>query len=59
MPVPQPDGYQGLVSKAMSGISVSFGGGNAEDLTWVSDVEQGWAEREIAMENNCYQRWIR
>ena len=49
------DGYQGLVSKAMSGISVSFGGGGfalPEDLTWVSDVEQGWAEREIAMENN-------
>ena len=49
------DGYQGLVSKAMSGISVSFGGGGfalPEDLTWVSDVEQGWADREIAMENN-------
>ena len=39
----------------MSGISVSFGGGDfalPEDLTWVSDVEQGWADREIAMENN-------
>ena len=49
------DGYQGLVSKAMSGISVSFGGGGfalPEDLSWVSDVEQGWADREIAMENN-------
>ena len=49
------DGYQGLVSQAMSGISVSFGGGGfalPEDLTWVSDVEQGWADREIAMENN-------
>ena len=51
------DGYQGLVSKAMSGISVSFGGGGfalPEDLSWVSDVEQGWAEREIAMENNYW-----
>ena len=51
------DGYQGLVSKAMSGISVSFGGGGfalPEDLTWVSDVEQGWADREIAMENNYW-----
>ncbi|QLB53144.1 hypothetical protein FFV08_11505 [Streptococcus sanguinis] len=49
------DGYQGLVSKAMSGISVSFGGGGfalPEDLSWVSDVEQGWADREIALENN-------
>ncbi|QLB53140.1 hypothetical protein FFV08_11485 [Streptococcus sanguinis] len=49
------DGYQGLVSQAMSGISVSFGGGGfalPEDLSWVSDVEQGWADREIAMENN-------
>ena len=49
------DGYQGLVSQAMSGISVSFGGGGfalPEDLTWVSAVEQGWADREIAMENN-------
>ena len=49
------DGYQGLVSQAMSGISVSFGSGSfalPEDLTWVSDVEQGWADREIAMENN-------
>ena len=51
------DGYQGLVSKAMSGISVSFGGGGfalPEDLSWVSDVEQGWADREIAMENNYW-----
>ena len=49
------DGYQGLVSKAMSGISVSFGGGGfalPEDLSWVSDVDQGWADREIALENN-------
>ena len=49
------DGYQGLVSQAMSGISVSFGGGGfalPEDLSWVSDVEQGWADREIALENN-------
>ena len=49
------DGYQGLVSQAMSGISVSFGGGSfalPEDLTWVSAVEQGWADREIALENN-------
>ena len=49
------DGYQGLVSQAMSGISVSFGGGGfalPEDLSWVSDVAQGWADREIAMENN-------
>ena len=49
------DGYQGLVSQAMSGISVSFGGGGfalPEDLSWVSTVEQGWADREIAMENN-------
>ena len=23
-----------------------------QDLSWVSDVEQGWADREIAMENN-------
>ena len=49
------DTYQLLISKAMSGISVSFGGGNfslPEDLSWVSVVEQGWADREIAMENN-------
>ena len=49
------DTYQLLISKAMSGISVSFGGGSfalPEDLSWVSDVEQGWADREIAMENN-------
>ena len=51
------DGYQGLVSQAMSGISVSFGGGGfalPEDLSWVSDVEQGWADREIALENNYW-----
>ena len=32
-----------------------FGGGGftlPEDLSWVSDVEQGWADREIALENN-------
>ena len=49
------DGYQGLVYQAMSGFSVSFGGGGfalPEDLSWVSTVEQGWADREIAMENN-------
>ena len=49
------DTYQLLISKAMSGISVSFGGGGfalPEDLTWVSAVEQGWVDREIAMENN-------
>ena len=49
------DTYQLLISKAMSGISVSFGGGGfalPQDLSWVSDVEQGWADREIAMENN-------
>lgn len=49
------DTYQGLVSQAMSAISVSFGGGGfalPEDLSWVSTVEQGWADREIAMENN-------
>ena len=39
----------------MSGISTSFGGGSfalPQDLSWVGDVEQGWADREIAMENN-------
>ena len=49
------DTYQLLISQAMSAISVSFGGGGfalPEDLTWVSAVEQGWADREIAMENN-------
>ena len=49
------DTYQLLISQAMSGISASFGGGNfslPEDLSWVSAVEQGWADREIAMENN-------
>ena len=49
------DTYQLLISKAMSGISVSFGGGSfalPQDLSWVGDVEQGWADREIAMENN-------
>ena len=49
------DTYQLLISKAISGISVSFGGGGfalPQDLSWVSDVEQGWADREIAMENN-------
>ena len=51
------DTYQLLISQAMSGISVSFGGGGfalPEDLTWVSDVEQGWADREIALENNYW-----
>ena len=49
------DTYQLLISKAMSGISTSFGGGSfalPQDLSWVGDVEQGWADREIAMENN-------
>ena len=49
------DTYQLLISQAMSAISVSFGGGGfalPEDLTWVSAVEQGWDDREIAMENN-------
>ena len=49
------DTYQLLISQAMSAISVSFGGGGfalPEDLSWVSAVEQGWADREIAMENN-------
>ena len=49
------DTYQLLVSQAMSAISVSFGGGGfalPEDLSWVSTVEQGWADREISMENN-------
>ena len=49
------DTYQLLISKAMSGISTSFGGGSfalPQDLSWVGDIEQGWADREIAMENN-------
>ena len=49
------DTYQLLISQAMSGVSASFGGGGftlPEDLSWVSDVEQGWADREIALENN-------
>ena len=49
------DTYQLLISKAMSGISTSFGGGSfalPQDLSWVGDVEQGWVDREIAMENN-------
>ena len=49
------DTYQLLISKAMSGISTSFGGGSfalPQDLSWVGDVEQGWADREIALENN-------
>ena len=49
------DTYQLLISKAMSGISTSFGGSSfalPQDLSWVGDIEQGWADREIAMENN-------
>ena len=49
------DTYQLLIYQAMSGISTSFGGGSfalPQDLSWVGDVEQGWADREIAMENN-------
>ena len=49
------DTYQLLISQAMSAISVSFGGGSfalPQDLSWVGDIEQGWADREIAMENN-------
>ena len=49
------DTYQLLISKAMSGISTSFGGGSfalPQDLSWVGDIEQGWADREIALENN-------
>ena len=49
------DTYQLLIYQAMSGISTSFGGGSfalPQDLSWVGDIEQGWADREIAMENN-------
>ena len=49
------DTYQLLIYQALSGISASFGGGDfslPEDLTWVSAVEQGWSDREIALENN-------
>ena len=49
------DTYQLLIYQALSGISASFGGGNfslPEDLTWVRGVEQGWSDREIALENN-------
>ena len=47
--------YQLFISKAMSSISTSFGGGSfalPQDLSWVGDVEQGWVDREIALENN-------
>ena len=49
------DTYQLFISKAMSSISTSFGGGSfalPQDLSWVGDVEQGWVDREIALENN-------
>ena len=49
------DTYQLLIYQAMSGISTSFGGGSfalPQDLSWVGDIEQGWADREIVMENN-------
>ncbi|MBP2622207.1 hypothetical protein DHL47_12930 [Streptococcus panodentis] len=49
------DAYQGAVSQARGGISASFGGGGfalPENLTWISAVNEGWANREIALENN-------
>ncbi|MGT2708820.1 hypothetical protein ACVRXQ_13035 [Streptococcus panodentis] len=49
------DAYQGAVSQARGGISASFGGGGfalPENLTWISAVNEGWADREIALENN-------